>query len=55
LSEERTRLAFGVHALGDAKARRRLDEINRETALQDSELRSIDAAIAEATARVNRA
>jgi hypothetical protein len=55
LGEERTRLAFGVHALGDTKARRRLDEINRETALQDSELRSIDAAIAEAGERVRLA
>jgi hypothetical protein len=33
LGEERTQLAFGAHALGDTKARKRLDEINRETAL----------------------
>jgi hypothetical protein len=55
LGEERTQLAFAAHASDDAKARRRLDEINREAALHDSELRSIDAAIAEATERVNRA
>ena len=37
LGEERTRPAFGVHALGDAKARRRLDEIDmtRTQALRD--------------------
>jgi hypothetical protein len=51
LGEERTQLAFGAHALGDAKARRRLDEINREAALHESELRSLGAAIAEAEKR----
>jgi hypothetical protein len=51
LGEERTQLAFGAHALGDAKSRKRLDEINRESALHDSELRSLDAAIAEAEKR----
>jgi hypothetical protein len=55
LGEERTQLAFGAHALGDTKARHRLDAINRESALADSELRSIDAAIAEAATRVGRA
>jgi hypothetical protein len=55
LGEERTRLAFGAHALNDKAARRRLDEINREPALHDAELRSLDCAIAEATTRVNRA
>jgi len=55
LGEERTQLAFGAHALGDTKARKRLDEINRESALHDAELRSLDCAIAEATTRVNRA
>jgi hypothetical protein len=55
LGEERTRLAFGAHALGDSKSRKRLDEINRESALHDSELRSLDAAISEAAARVERA
>jgi hypothetical protein len=55
LGEERTQLAFGAHALGDTKARKRLDEINRESALHDAELRSLDCAIAEATERVKRA
>src|SRR5258708_21824503 len=55
LGEERTQLAFTAHALGDSKSRKRLDEINRESALHDSELRSLDAAISEAAARVERA
>jgi hypothetical protein len=55
LGEERTQLAFGAHALNDKAARRRLDEINREDALHDAELRSLDAAISEASVRVNRA
>src|SRR5258708_13720243 len=54
LGEERTQLAFGAHT-GDAAARKKLDTINREAALHDSELRSLDCAIAEATARVERA
>jgi hypothetical protein len=52
LGEERMKLAFPVYASDDAKARRRLDEINREDAIRDSELRSLDCAIAEATTRV---
>ena len=52
LGEERTTQAFAAHADDDAKARKRLDEINREASLHDSELRSLDAAIAEATKRV---
>jgi hypothetical protein len=55
LGDDRTKLAFAAHATGDAKARKQLDEINREDALRDSELRSLDAAIAEASVRVNRA
>jgi hypothetical protein len=55
LGEERTQLAFGAHALGDTQARKRLDAINRESALHDAELRSLDCAIAEASVRVNRA
>jgi GNAT superfamily N-acetyltransferase len=54
LGEERTKLAFGAHT-GDQAARKRLDKINVEAALHDSELRSLDSAIAEATARVERA
>jgi hypothetical protein len=54
LSEERTKLAFGAHT-GDQAARKKLDAINRESALHDSEMRSLDAAISEAAARVERA
>jgi hypothetical protein len=55
LGEERTKLAFAAHAGGDGKARERLDAINREAALHDSELRSLDAAISEAAVRVEKA
>jgi hypothetical protein len=54
LGEQRVQLAFGAHT-GDAAARKKLDTINREAALHDSELRSLDCAIAEATKRVERA
>jgi hypothetical protein len=54
LGEERGKLAFAAHT-GDAAARKKLDTVNREAALHDSELRSLDAAIAEASARVERA
>jgi hypothetical protein len=54
LGDQRLRLSFGAHT-GDDKARKELDAINRESALHDAELRSLDCAIAEATARVNRA
>jgi hypothetical protein len=55
LGEERAKLAFAAHAEADAKARKRLDEINRESALHDSELRSLDAAIVEAGERLKAA
>jgi len=55
LGEQRLQVSFAAHADNDAKARRRLDEINREDALHGSELRSLDAAIAEASVRVSRA
>jgi hypothetical protein len=55
LSEQRTKLAFAAHAGDEAKARKQLDEINREAALHGSELHSLDAAIAEAGTRVERA
>jgi hypothetical protein len=51
LGEERGKLAFAAHT-GDQAARKKLDTINREMALQDSELRSLGAAIAEAQQRV---
>jgi hypothetical protein len=54
LGEERGKIAFGAHT-GDGQARRRLDKLNAEIALHDSELRSLDAAIAEAAARVQQA
>jgi hypothetical protein len=54
LGEQRTKLAFAAHT-GDQAARKRLDKINAEAALHDSELRSLDSAIAEGTARVERA
>jgi hypothetical protein len=52
LGEERGKISFAAHASDDAKARKRLDEINRESALHDSELRSLDAAIVEAGERL---
>lgn len=51
LGEQRLALAFAAHT-GDDKARKQLDAVNREDAVRDSELRSLDAAIAEATKRV---
>jgi hypothetical protein len=51
LGEQRQHVAFDAHT-GDAAARKKLDTINRETALQDSELHSLDAAIGEATKRL---
>jgi hypothetical protein len=55
LGEERGKISFAAHAGGDAKARKQLDELNRELALHDAELRSLDCAIAEAAARVKTA
>jgi hypothetical protein len=54
LGEQRMKLAFGAHT-GDEAARKKLDAINREAALQDSELRSLDAAVAEALKRADAA
>jgi multidrug resistance efflux pump len=54
LGEERGKISFAAHT-GDAAARKRLDKLNAEIALHDSELRSLDAAIAEATERVKQA
>jgi hypothetical protein len=54
LGERRVTLAFAAHT-GDAAARKQLDAINRESALHDSELRSLDAAVSEAGARVKQA
>jgi DNA repair exonuclease SbcCD ATPase subunit len=54
LDAERTKLSFSAHT-GDKAARQKLDKLNAEAALHDSELRSLDSAIAEGTARVERA
>jgi hypothetical protein len=55
LGEQRTKVAFAAHADGNEAARKKLDTINREAALHDSELRSLDAAIEEAGERVKQA
>jgi hypothetical protein len=55
LGEERGKISFAAHAGGDAKARKQLDELNRELALHDAELRSLDCAIVEADTRVKTA
>jgi hypothetical protein len=54
LGEQRQHVAYGAHT-GDAGARKKLDTINREAVLHDSELRSLNAAIAEAAERVKQA
>jgi hypothetical protein len=54
LGEERAKISFAAHT-GDKGARQRLDKLNAEAALHESELRSLDAAIAEAGARVQQA
>src|SRR5205823_1125685 len=54
LAAERSSIALVAFTKG-GKERARLDEINRESALHDSELRSLDCAIAEAAERVKRA
>jgi len=55
LDEVRASNAFAALANGDAKARQRLDALNRETAEHGSELASIDAALKTATARLEAA
>jgi DNA repair exonuclease SbcCD ATPase subunit len=54
LGEAQGRISYSAHT-GDKAARAKLDKLNAEAALHDSELRSLDSAIAEATARVERA
>jgi hypothetical protein len=54
LGDERGKISFAAHT-GDKAARQKLDKLNAESALHDSELRSLDAAIAEAAARVQQA
>jgi hypothetical protein len=55
LSDERSRCSYGAHVQHDPESRKRLNEINSELAVHDSELRSIDAAIAEAERRKQQA
>src|SRR6266849_2658913 len=54
LNDERGRVALGAHT-GDAKMRKRLDQINAETATFGSEMRSVESAITEANARLGAA
>jgi hypothetical protein len=54
LGEAQGRISYSAHT-GDKAARAKLDKLNAEAALHDSELRSLDSAIAEGTARVERA
>lgn len=55
LAQERAAIAYAAHTGGDAKARKRLDEVNAESAKLGGELASIGEAIAEAKARVKMA
>jgi len=55
IAEERGAIAFNAHVDGDQKARKRLDQLNLDAATITSELAGIDAAIAEATARLEQA
>jgi hypothetical protein len=51
LGEAQGRISYSAHT-GDKAARAKLDKLNGEAALHDSELRSLDAAIEEARSRV---
>ena len=55
LADERQRISFAAHASADKKARQRLDEINSAVATGASEMASIEAAIKEASARLDAA
>lgn len=55
LADERQRISFAAHAGGDAKARKRLDEINGVMASHSSEVESVQAAIDEASRRLDAA
>jgi hypothetical protein len=54
LGDERGKISFAAHT-GDKAARQKLDKLNAESVLHESELRSLDAALGEAAARVERA
>jgi len=54
LEELRRPIAYSAHT-GDGKARKKLDELNAEAVRFDSELKSLDVAIAEANTRLQAA
>jgi hypothetical protein len=54
LAETRQQIAFAAHT-GDQGARKKLDAINQQSSLHASELESVDAAISEATDRLEGA
>jgi DNA repair exonuclease SbcCD ATPase subunit len=51
LGEERTKLSFSAHAEADKTAQKRLDTVHDELGRFESELKSVDEAIAEAEKR----
>ncbi len=55
IADERKQISFAVHADNDKAARKRLDALNADSATIASELASIDAALVEATARLEAA
>jgi hypothetical protein len=52
LGEERAKLAFSAHAEADKAAQKRLDAVHGELGRFESELKSVDEAIGEATKRL---
>jgi chromosome segregation ATPase len=52
LAEERAAISFEAHASEDERAQRRLKQIHQDIVSQESELASIDAAIATATEKL---
>jgi predicted nucleic acid-binding Zn-ribbon protein len=52
IAEERKFLVFAAHANGDAKARKRLEALNLESAAVALELEALDAALSEANSRL---
>jgi hypothetical protein len=55
LADEQAAIAFSAHADGDAKAHKRLDEVNASLAKHGFEVASIDAAIKQAQAKLHEA
>src|SRR5262245_32350061 len=55
LTEERSAIAFAAHATDDERAQRRLKQIHADIVSQESELASIDSAIATAAERLRLA